>query len=108
MQATGHAANSPRTDARKSKLRSLTPEQKAALLRFLFEEKLTYKAAIARMFAEFSVKLSMEQMSFFWNAHARPAATDAGDVLFEVIIQPSGPVRIVAKQNPLKLEISPL
>jgi hypothetical protein len=108
MKAPGPASNTPRTDARKSKLRSLTPEQSAALLAWLFKENVRYTVAISRMFSRFGVKLSLAQMHKFWHAHSSQL-THVSDtsVLFEITVVPLRPVHIVVKQNPFRLEMTP-
>jgi hypothetical protein len=98
-QSLRNSRNGPRIDARKSKLRALTPEQTAALKQWLFLEKITYKAAIARM-AQFGVKLSLSQMNAFWNQNCEAMPQSEGaPAMLDLVIRSSAPVRLVVNQN---------
>ncbi len=98
-----HANHSrpPRTEARQSKIRSLTPEQRQALLHWLNKEKVIYTVARSRLLKKFGVSLSIWAISEFWhrnNPPQRPASPDS-EVVIELVIHAAGPVRFVVKHG---------
>ena len=91
----------PRTNARKSKLRDLTPIQTQTLLRWLVEENYNYEVARKRMQKDFAVSLSMAQMSEFWHSQVKPQApvSNGAGVLIEMVIHAGQSVRLVIKEE---------
>ena len=94
------ASSQPRTDARPSKIRALTPVQRETLLRWLSEDKVIYAVAKARLQKDFGVVLAISTISRFWQAQVQPnrPAQDA-DVLLDVVIQSAAPVRLIVKRK---------
>jgi hypothetical protein len=88
----------PRTEARQSKVRSLTPAQKQSLVRWLKTDKVTYAVAQARLLSQFQVSLSFDTLSRFWHRYCAPL-TAAQDVLLDVVIESAAPVRLIVKRK---------
>lgn len=104
MKTSDQVKPNPYT-ARKCKLRALTPAQKQSLIRWLKVDQLTYAAARERVSKEFGVSTSPRALCEFWQQHCSPASrpapavgTDA-DVLFDIVIQPAAPVRLIVQRK---------
>jgi hypothetical protein len=89
-----------RTDARQSKLRALTVDQKQSLLRWLNEDKLAYAVVRERLAKEYGISIAVSGICRFWHSHcAGPKATSSSDVLLDVIVQSAAPVRLTVKMK---------
>jgi hypothetical protein len=73
-------------NGQKSKLNSLAPEQRAQLVKWLQEEKLTYRAVLDRLQEQFGLKSSMRALSVFWNGECGPAL-DLQYLLKETVLE---------------------
>jgi hypothetical protein len=105
MKTSSHSSNQPRTEARKSKLRELTPVQVESLTRWLMEENVIYAEARNRLQKRFSVSLSIHSIYDFFHKYCARPATPKPDVLFDITIQPSTPVRLIAKRKNGEIEL---
>jgi len=90
----------PRTEARHGKINALTPKQRQSLVRWLTTDKVAYAVAQARMLKEFKISISTNTLCRFWQRHcAPPLLLPAQDVLLDVVIQSTAPVRLIVKQK---------
>ncbi|HAO79763.1 MAG TPA: hypothetical protein DCQ92_12460 [Verrucomicrobia subdivision 3 bacterium] len=88
----------PRTEARQSKIRALTPIQRRSLLRWLNKDKVTYAVARERLLKQFGASLSIPSVSVFWHCHNAPQPP-AQDILLDMVIQSAKPVRLIVKRR---------
>jgi hypothetical protein len=97
-QTEAAPASGPRTEATPSKIRAFKPDQRAALRRWLQDDKNTYAATQAKLKKEFGISLSISAISRFWHRHCAPPLV-APDILLDVIIQSYAPVRLIIKKK---------
>jgi len=84
-----------RTDAIKSKFRSLTPEQRQALLGWLNQEKVTYRVALDRLKTQFGISLAPSSMCRWWKGKFAPCPPRTTvPPLLDVVIESQSPVRL--------------
>jgi hypothetical protein len=88
----------PRTEARQSKIRALTPIQRRSLLRWLNKDKVIYAVARERLLKQFGVSLSIPAISVFWHRQNAPQPP-VQDILLDVTIQSAKPVRLIVKRR---------
>lgn len=91
-------SNQVRTEARKSKIGALPPEQRRALVKWLVEDKVTYAEASARLRQQFQASISIDSIFHFWHRHCAPPLVHS-DILLDVVIESTAPVRLIIKQK---------
>jgi hypothetical protein len=100
-------SSSPRIDARKSKLRALTPTQVKSLRRWLIRDRLTYDQARAKLLEQFGVSFSTGTVFRFWYSYCQDVKPSPPDrrprVFLDVILHSTRPVHLVIKENNSRL-----
>lgn len=100
MKIPDQASKQPRTESRKSKLRSLTLEQRQALITWLFKEKLTYAVVQQRLAEKFGVSLGKTTIQKFWDDNSRDQLLQPrSEAMLDVIIKAGCSMRLTVHSD---------
>jgi hypothetical protein len=96
-----------RRNIKANRLENLPGHQLAKLNKWLFSDNLSYAKIQELLWQEFQVKTTSTALCLFWQKKTRPAVRPAGveksNVLLDVIVQSTRPIRLTILRNQIAL-----